>query len=79
MVDGTDDPLDVAIRETEEESGVKVDKDQIHLLNTEPYFCSTGTSDEALYFYYCELEMDKAEIDAHHDQMMGIEHEHERI
>ena len=79
MVDGTDNPLDVAIRETEEESGVKVDKRQMHLLNKEPYFCSTGTSDEALYFYYCELEMNKAEIDRHHDQMMGVEHEHERI
>ena len=79
MVDGTDDPHDVAVRETEEETGVKVAKSQVHLLNKEPHYVSTGTSDEAMYFYYCELEMDRAEIDSHHDRKMGIEHEHERI
>ncbi|MEZ4777544.1 MAG: NUDIX domain-containing protein [Bacteroidia bacterium] len=79
MVDIDDDPHDVAVRETEEESGLKVDKSQIISLNEEPLFVSSGTSDEALYFYYCELEMSREEIDSFQGRQMGLDHEHERI
>jgi ADP-sugar diphosphatase len=79
MVDVDDDPHDVAVRETAEESGISVEKSQVILLNEEPYYPSTGTSDEALFFYYCELEMSKEKIMSYHNQHMGVEHEHERI
>lgn len=79
MVDRDDDPHEVAVRETEEESGIQVDKSQVILLNEEPLYASSGTSDEALYFYYCELEMTGEEIDSFKGKQMGVEHEHERI
>jgi len=79
MVDGTDRPIDVAIREGVEEAGMQLTLDQVHLLNEEPYYPTTGTSDEAMYFYYCELEMSKEEILAYHDKQQGIISEHERI
>ena len=79
MVDIDDDPHDVAVRETEEESGIQVDKSQVILLNEEPLYASSGTSDEALFFYYCELEMSKEKIMSYHDRQMGVDHEHERI
>ncbi|MEO0471906.1 MAG: NUDIX hydrolase [Bacteroidota bacterium] len=79
MVDIDDDPHDVAVRETAEEVGIQVKKEDVILLNQTPYFPSTGTSDEALYFYYCELKMSAAEIASYHNQQMGVISEHERI
>jgi 8-oxo-dGTP pyrophosphatase MutT (NUDIX family) len=79
MVDGTDDPWDVALREVEEETGLKISKSQLELLNEKPYYTTTGTSDEALFFFSCELEMSWDEIQSYHQQHQGMEHEHERI
>ena len=79
MVDADDDPHDVAVKETAEEVGIQVQKEDVILLNETPYFPSTGTSDEALYFYYCELRMSAAEIASYHNRQMGVISEHERI
>lgn len=79
MVDTTDDPWDVALREVEEETGLTITKAQLHLLNEKPYYTTTGTSDEALFFYSCELEMSKEKMMSFHRQDRGMEHEHERI
>ncbi|MEL7342789.1 MAG: NUDIX hydrolase [Bacteroidota bacterium] len=79
MVDRDDDPHEVALRETQEETGLTVDPDKVIRLNQEAQYASSGTSDEALYFYYCELEMSKDEIWSYHQNHMGSEHEHERI
>ena len=79
MVDGSDDPWDVAIREIEEETGLRLSKDQIYLLNEKPFYATTGTSDEALFFFGCEIEMDLEKIQSYHQQHQGMEHEHERI
>ncbi|MEM6346062.1 MAG: NUDIX hydrolase [Bacteroidota bacterium] len=79
MVDRDDDPHEVAVRETMEETGLEVDPTKVIPLNREAQYASSGTSDEALYFYYCELEMTKEEIWSYHQNHMGSEHEHERI
>ena len=79
MVDRDDDPLEVAIREAEEEAGVTLHKEQVIQLNDEPYYPSTGTSDEAMYFFYTEILMSKEEIMAYDGKDMGVEYEHERI
>jgi len=79
MVDGEDAPLEVAVREASEEAGIDLKPEQVHLLNERPYFPSTGTSDEAMYFYYCELEMSREEIMAFDARQQGIISEHERI
>lgn len=79
MVDVDDDPWDVALREAAEESGVDIKREQLHKLNEELLFASTGTSDEAFHFFYCELEMSRERIMSYHNQEMGILSEHERI
>ena len=79
MVDKDDHPHDVAVRETEEESGLAVIPAQVKLLNQEPLYVSTGTSDEGMFFFYCELEMSKEEIFTYHNNQQGVLSEHERI
>ena len=79
LVDGEDDPLDVAVREASEEAGMQLNPEQVHPLHTEPFFPSTGTSDEAMYMFYCELEMSKEKIKSYDAQQQGIISEHERI
>ncbi|TAE51962.1 MAG: NUDIX hydrolase [Bacteroidetes bacterium] len=79
MVDAADDPHETAVRETEEETGLKVLPEQVIPLNRSSYFVSSGTSDEDMYFYYCEIEMSAEEIHSFHDRQQGVDHEHERI
>jgi 8-oxo-dGTP pyrophosphatase MutT (NUDIX family) len=79
MVDADDEPLAVAVREVREETGVEVSPEAVHRLNEQPYFPSTGTSDEALFFYYVELTLSREEIDALNDQPTGEAGEHEFI
>lgn len=79
MVDGDDDPHEVAVKETAEETGLTVEPAQVILLNKEPQYVSTGTSDEAMFFYYCELTMSLDKIRSYHLQQQGVISEHERI
>lgn len=79
MVDNADTPRDTAIREAEEESGVTIQAGELHALNEAPLYVSTGTSDEAIYFFYVEKEMDYDEIMRYGNQEMGSDHEHEFI
>lgn len=79
MVDGTDTPHEVAVKEIEEETGLTVEPDQVIRINDEPYFASSGTSDEAMYFYYTELRMSLDQIMAYDGQKTGVDHEHEVI
>jgi len=79
MVDGTASIADIAIQEAKEEAGLDLTHDQIHLLNETPFYPTTGTSDEAMYLFYCEVELSKEEIFAYNQQEQGIISEHERI
>ncbi|MEZ4685210.1 MAG: NUDIX hydrolase [Bacteroidia bacterium] len=79
MVDRDDDPLAVAVKEVEEETGVHVRPDQVHRLNDEVLFSSTGTSDEAMHFFYCELRMSHEQIWSYHAQAQGEAGENEHI
>ncbi len=79
MVDVDDDPHQVAVREVAEETGIAVQPEQVILLNEAPLYPSTGTSDEALYYYYCELTMSREQIFTYHANETGVEDEHERI
>ncbi|MEO0897221.1 MAG: NUDIX domain-containing protein [Bacteroidota bacterium] len=79
LVDEGEQPLEVAVREVEEETGLKVKPEQVIQLNEEPYYPSTGTSDEAMYYFYCELTMPKDQIIALGGQETGLASEHEQI
>lgn len=80
MVDGTKTPLEIAVMEVKEETGIIVtENDLINLSPKKRLFPSTGTSDEAMYFYFCEIELDKNEIQAFENKAMGTEYEFERI
>jgi len=80
MVDGAKTPLEIAVMEVKEETGIIVtENDLINLSPNKRLFPSTGTSDEAMYFYFCEIELDKKEIEAFENKEMGTEYEFERI
>ncbi|RYU95492.1 NUDIX hydrolase [Emticicia agri] len=80
MVDGSKTPLEIAVQEIKEETGLSVTADQ--LINVTPQkrvFPSTGTSDEAVYLYYCELYMSAQEIADLNEKEMGTDYEFEKI
>lgn len=79
MLDSESDPAAVAAREVHEETGIQLAKEQLTRLLNHPCYPSTGTSDEAMYFFFCELELTLAEIMAYHNQAMGVVSDHERI
>lgn len=79
MLDSESDAGAVAAREVFEETGIPVSKDQLIQLKTEPVYPSTGTSDEAMYFFYCELELSAEQIESYHNKTQGMLSEHEYI
>lgn len=62
MMDQHSDPFEIAMIEMHEETGVKVGRESLHLLNEEPYFSSPGLLDEGGYFFCCEMELSREEI-----------------
>lgn len=66
MCDGHADPYDIALIEVEEETGLKITKDQLTLLSPEPIYSSPGLLDEGGWFFSCRLTMPRAEIDGLH-------------
>ncbi len=79
MLDSESDAAAVAAREVFEETGILVDKTDLVQLRSEPCYPSTGTSDEAMYFFYCELELTMEQIGSYHEQTQGVLSEHEHI
>jgi len=79
MLDSESDAAEVAAREVWEETGIAVQKEQLVQLNSDPYYPSTGTSDEAMYLYYCELELSQEEIQSYHNKSQGLLSDHEYI
>ena len=79
LVDGKDTPKETVIREAQEEAGIELDPAQVHALNEEVLYPSTGTSDEAMFIFYSEVKLSKEEIMAYDAQQQGLLSEHERI
>lgn len=79
MLDSESDAAAVAAREVFEETGISVTKEQLVQVNKEPFYPSTGTSDEAMYMFYCELELSAEEIKSHDNQTQGLLSDHEFI
>lgn len=79
MVDADDAPADVAARELGEEIGLDATAGDLTKLNPRLWFPSTGTSDEAMHFFYLERRMPREEIMSFHHKDMGNQSEFERI
>lgn len=79
MLDSESDAASVAAREVFEETGIAVDKSQLISVNREPFYPSTGTSDEAMYMFYCELELSSEAIRSYHNTTQGLLSDHEYI
>lgn len=79
MMDTEADPLTVAVKEVEEETGLQVTKEQVIALTAQKLYCSPGACDESMYMFYCELTLSKAEIFAFHNQSTGVASEYENI
>ncbi|MCF0041609.1 NUDIX hydrolase [Dyadobacter fanqingshengii] len=79
MLDSESDAAAVAAREVFEETGIQVQKDQLTKVNEQPFYPSTGTSDEAMYMFYCELELTAQAIHSYHNQTQGLLSDHEYI
>lgn len=71
MCDSHTDPYEVALIEVSEETGMAITRDVLHLHNEERLYSSPGLLDEAGYFFSCEIEMDRAEIDSYHMKRGG--------
>lgn len=79
MLDSESDAASVAAREVFEETGIAVNVSQLVSVNKNPFYPSTGTSDEAMYMFYCELELSYDEIKGYHNQVQGLVSDHEFI
>lgn len=79
MLDSESDAYKVAAKEVWEETGIEVSQSQLVRLMDAPAYPSTGTSDEAMYYFYCELELPKEKIMSYDQRFMGEASEHERI
>lgn len=80
MVDATKTPLEIAVQEVKEETGLEITAEQ--LIDFSPQkrlFPSTGTSDESMYLFGCEITLPHAEIEKLNNQEMGTDYEFERI
>ncbi len=79
MVDADDNPAEVAAREIGEEIGLEISPDELTKLNNRLFYPSTGTSDEAMHYYFVEKHLSHADIQAFQDKNMGVSSEFERI
>lgn len=63
MVDNTKTPLQIAVQEVYEETGLSVGEEQLRaVFHNRRLFPSTGTSDECMYLFFTELELSRREI-----------------
>lgn len=80
MVDGIKTPLEIAVQEVKEETGLVVlPQDLKPLLNNKRLFPSTGTSDECMYLFYTELYLKKEKIESLNNKKTGADYEQENI
>lgn len=76
MVDSTKTPLQIAVQEVFEETGLSVREDQLTpVLQNRRLFPSTGTSDECMYLFFTELQLSREEILALSDRKTGVDDE----
>lgn len=78
MIDEGETPPEVALRELKEETGLEIPPEELIPFGTKPWYSATSTSDEALYFFYCERRMSRPAIQALHGKRTGKASEQEQ-
>ncbi len=79
MCDNESNPLAVAVKEVKEETSLSIESSQLVQLNDKMLYTSAGLLDEGGYFFYCEVHLSQAEIDAFQNKTAGAEGENEFI
>ncbi|MCB1159812.1 MAG: NUDIX hydrolase [Leptospiraceae bacterium] len=79
MCDSEADPQLVALKEMEEETGLKIQKKDLILLCEKGLHTSPGLLDEKGFFFACDLEMTTKELQSFHNRKTGAEEENEHI
>jgi len=77
MLDDRGDIASTALRELEEETGLRVTHDEMRRLGA--FFPSGGGSDEEITLYVCEIATTMDHVRALHGTLAGMQHEHEHI
>lgn len=76
-IEDGDDSLSTAIREINEEVGLKAIA--VDLVSLGEYFLSPGACDEKMYFYSCELTLSDQEVKTLKNRLTGLKEEGESI
>ena len=79
MCDSETDPYKVALKEVEEETGLLLKKEDLHLLWEKQLYSSPGLLDEAGYFFYCDIELKSNELSEFKNKQTGAKDENEHI
>jgi len=79
MCDNETDPYKVALKEVEEETGLKIQKEDLFLLHEKILYSSPGLLDEAGYFFGCEIELPQRQIQEFQNKITGAKQENEYI
>jgi len=79
MVDEDTNTRQVAVKEVEEETGLRLAAASLQQLNERPYYASPGLLDEGGYFYAIEQKLPLAQIQDLEGNTTGNDSEHERI
>ncbi len=79
MCDSETDPYKVAIKEVEEETGLKIKQEDLFSLYDKILYSSPGLLDEAGYFFGCEISLSRNEIQNFQNKTTGDTSEHEHI
>lgn len=74
-----DDPVGVAVRELDEETGLKVSESEIFALTEDVLYSSAGASDEGIYYFGCVKELDNQTFLSFDKRSGGNPNEHEYI
>ncbi len=72
-------PAQTALRELEEETGLKLPLDSLVPLNSTPLYCSPGASDEGIYYFGCFCELDDSAYSSFEGRLTGSVSENEHI
>jgi len=77
--ENTHDAKGVAIRELEEETGLKINFDSIVPLSDQALYSSPGLDDEAIHYFLCHVKLSPEEMSKFESGEKGLADEHEYI